>query len=53
MRKIWYIVKEMGYLIRTRKLYFIAPTLIILALLAFLVYQLGPSAILTFIYAGF
>jgi hypothetical protein len=53
MRKIAYMLAEMLHLIRRRKLYFLAPILILLALLAFLVFQLGPGALLTFIYAGF
>lgn len=52
MKKILYILKEMFYLIRSHKLYFICPILIILALLAFLVYYIGPAVIVSFIYAG-
>lgn len=52
MRRIWYMLREMALLIKARKLYFLAPILIILVFLAFLVFQLGPAAVLTFIYAG-
>ena len=52
MKKVWYILKELGFLIRKEKLFFLAPIFIILALLAFLVYTIGPATILTFIYAG-
>ncbi len=52
MKRIWYIFTEMIRLIRTHRLYFIAPILIMLTLLAFLAFYLGPTAILTFIYAG-
>ena len=52
MRKIWYILKESMSLVRAHKLYFLAPILISLALLAFLAFYLGPTAVLTFIYAG-
>ncbi len=52
MRKILYIFKEMFYMIRKHKLYFLAPIFIILALLAFLVFYIGPAAIISFIYAG-
>ena len=52
MRRIWYMLTEMVHLIRARKLYFLAPTLIILVILALLVFHLGPAAILTFVYAG-
>ncbi|MCK9595252.1 MAG: hypothetical protein PHH68_06515 [Candidatus Omnitrophica bacterium] len=52
MGKIGYILKEMFYMIKKNKMYFIAPLLIILALLAFLVYYIGPPVIIAFIYAG-
>lgn len=52
MRKVWYILKEMFFMIKKHKLYFLAPILIILAILAFLVYYIGPAAIISFIYAG-
>ncbi|MFA5090975.1 MAG: DUF5989 family protein [Candidatus Omnitrophota bacterium] len=52
MSKVLYILKEMAYLIKRHKLYFITPILIMLALLAFLVYSIGPSVIISFIYAG-
>ncbi len=52
MKKIAYILKEMCYMIKRHKLYFIAPILIVLALLAFLVYYIGPSILISFIYAG-
>lgn len=52
MKKILYLLKETFFMIKKHKFYFIAPILIILALLAILVYYIGPSAIVTFIYAG-
>jgi hypothetical protein len=52
MRKVKYIVREMFLMIKKHKYYFIAPILIILALLAFLVYYIGPAVIVSFIYAG-
>jgi hypothetical protein len=52
MQKILYLFKEMFYLIRKHKLYFLAPVLVILILLAFLVFYIGPSVIISFIYAG-
>lgn len=52
MRKILYILKEMVFLIKKHKLFFLAPILILLALLAILVYYIGPAAIVSFIYAG-
>ncbi|MDD5196719.1 MAG: DUF5989 family protein [Candidatus Omnitrophota bacterium] len=52
MKKIIYMFKEMLYLIRKYKLYFLAPLLIMLVLLAFLAFYLGPSVVISFIYAG-
>ncbi len=52
MRRIWYMFKEMIHLIRAHKLYFISPLLLTLVLLALLALYLGPTAVLTFIYAG-
>ncbi len=52
MKKIRYILNEMLYMIKKEKLFFIMPILIILTLLAFLIYHIGPSIIVTFIYAG-
>lgn len=43
---------EMLSLISKHKLYFISPVLIVLAILALLVYYIGPTAIITFLYAG-
>lgn len=52
MKKVLYILKEMLHLIRRHRLAFLAPIFITLALLAFLVYYLGPAVIISFIYAG-
>jgi len=52
MKKIIYIIKQMLILIRKHKLSFLAPLLIILAILAILVYYIGPAVIVSFIYAG-
>ena len=52
MKKVKYILKEMFAMIKKHKYYFIAPMLIILAFLAFLVYYIGPAVIVSFIYAG-
>ena len=51
-RKIGYIFQEMRYMIRKEKAFFIAPLLLVLALLAIFVYYIGNSVIVTFIYAG-
>lgn len=52
MEKVVYIVREMLVLIRKEKLFFLAPLMIVLAFLAFLVYHVGPAITTTFIYAG-
>lgn len=52
MGKVIYIFKEMIFLIKRHKMYFLAPIFLVLALLAFLVYYIGPAAIVSFIYAG-
>lgn len=52
MRRLWFITKEMLHLIRAHKMYFIAPILISLVILTLLAFYLGPTAVLTFIYAG-
>ncbi|MHB9154872.1 MAG: hypothetical protein ACYC5N_04160 [Endomicrobiales bacterium] len=52
LAKSRYIFKELFFMIRTHKLYFLAPLFIMLALLAFLVYYIGPTIIVSFIYAG-
>ena len=52
MSKISYILKEMGHMIKKEKMYFIAPILILFAVIAFLAYHIGPAIIISFIYAG-
>ena len=52
MEKVLYIFRELFYLISRHKIYFLAPIFITLAVLAVLVYQIGPAAIVTFLYAG-
>lgn len=52
MNKIGYIFKEMGYMIKKEKMLFIAPLLILLAVIAFLAYHIGPAVVISFIYAG-
>lgn len=52
MSKIAYILKEMGYMIKKEKLYFIAPLLFLFALIALLAWHIGPAVIISFIYAG-
>ena len=52
MRKVIFILKEIFVLMKENKNYVLAPILIALALISFLVYYIGPTAIITFIYAG-
>lgn len=52
MRRVLYILKQMLHMVRSQHIYFIAPMLVVLALLAFLVYYVGPAIIISFLYAG-
>ena len=52
MKKLLLICREGYHLVKRHKLYFLAPLLIALALLTFLIIELGPAAIVSFIYAG-
>lgn len=55
MRKLRYMLRmggEMVELVREHKLYFLAPVLLTLVALSGLVYYVGPTVIITFIYAG-
>jgi len=52
LAKLLYILKELWYLIKKEKLMFLMPILVVLAIMAFLVYQLGPTLVISFIYAG-
>ncbi len=46
------MMQEMILLLREHKLYFLAPLLLTLVCLSILVYYVGPTVVLTFIYAG-
>lgn len=52
MRKLKMIFREMKILISEHKLYFLAPLILCLALVALLFVKLGTGLIMTFIYAG-
>lgn len=52
MRKIAYILREMWALVKAHRLYLLTPLLLALAALSILVYYVGPTVIITFIYAG-
>ncbi len=52
MKKTLYIIKEMFYLIRSRRIYTLAFLLLVMCAVSFFVYQVTPVTIVTFIYAG-
>ncbi len=52
MKKLLYILKEMLYLIRRHKIYFLAPVLVLFVILALVSFYIGPSVIISCIYAG-
>ena len=52
MKRIAYMLRELGHLIRRHKLAFLAPIVIVLLLIGFLAFYLGPSLAITFLYAG-
>ena len=55
MRKLVFVMRMMQnmlMLVREHKLYFMAPVLITLVFLSMLVYYVGPTVVITFIYAG-
>lgn len=52
LSKAMRIFFEIKYLIAEHKLYFLTPLLITFVLLSFLFYKIGPSVIISFIYAG-
>jgi Family of unknown function (DUF5989) len=53
VKKVSYLFREMLSTIKRHKAWFMAPILLTLATLSFLIYYLGPSFITSFIYAGF
>lgn len=52
MGRVWMILRETFRLIRRHKFYFLAPILLVLALIALLVYTIGPATLMAFLYAG-
>lgn len=55
MKKFRYMFRMLGEmleLVREHKLYFMAPVLAALVLVSALVYYVGPTVVITFIYAG-
>ncbi len=53
MKKLSMIIKEIVYLVRRHRFYFLAPILFVLAILAFFVWDIGPYVLVSLIYAGF
>ena len=55
MKKFLYMGRmfgEMMEMVREHKLYFMAPVLFVLVAVSALVYYVGPTVVITFIYAG-
>ena len=52
LRFVFRMMREMFVLVREHRLWFLAPLLFLLACLSVLVYYVGPTAVLAFIYAG-
>ncbi len=51
-KQLGYLTKEIVYLIKKNKFYFLAPLMLMLAVLIFLVFYIGPNVVIAFIYAG-
>lgn len=52
MRKLKYLLREMGRLIKKHKVYFLAPLFFLLIVVALVCFYIGPSVVIAFIYAG-
>jgi hypothetical protein len=55
MKKFLYMFRmfgEMSEMVREHKLFFMAPLLFVLVAVSALVYYVGPTVVITFIYAG-
>ena len=50
--KLWYLLKEAMYFVRRHKGYVLAPVLMLLVLLALIAFYVGPTAVVSFFYAG-
>jgi hypothetical protein len=51
-RRLLSILRSLAVLVREHKLYFLAPTFVMLLLIAALYVHLGPALLVSFIYAG-
>jgi hypothetical protein len=52
LRKILYILRESLYLVRRERLWVLGAVFVLLAVVAFFVYQVTPITVVSFIYAG-
>lgn len=52
LKKPLHILKGIWLMIKKYKLYFLLPVCLLLAVIAMLVYYVGPAIIVSFIYAG-
>ncbi len=46
------MLRQLGGLVQENRLWFLAPFMIVLVTLSVLVYYVGPTVVITFIYAG-
>lgn len=53
MQKLRFLFREMVYSLKQHKAWFLAPILLSLVALSFLIYHIGPGLVTSFIYAGF
>lgn len=51
-RFMFRMLRQLGGLVAENKLYFLAPFMMLLVSLSVLVYYVGPTVVITFIYAG-
>lgn len=51
-RFMFRMLRQLGGLVSENKLYFLAPFMMLLVSLSVLVYYVGPTVVITFIYAG-
>jgi hypothetical protein len=52
MKKLTLFLKEGVHLVLRHKLFFLLPLIVLLALLTFLAFEIGPSLAISFVYAG-
>jgi hypothetical protein len=52
LKKVPFIIVEIAKMSRKHKMYFLLPVCVLLAILALVAFYIGPSVIVSFIYAG-